>query len=503
MANRTPGKLTLLTGASGYVGGELLSELQRRGERVRCLARNPERLRSRMHAGTEAVQGDVLDRRSLDAAFFGVHTACYLIHSMGEGAGFEQRDRLAAVNFAEAARRAGVSQIVYLGGLGHDRDLSAHLASRQEVGRLLRGSGVPTLELRASIVIGPGSASFETVRALVERVPLIVAPKALDTLAQPIAIDDLLRYLMAAISLEQPADGVYEIGGADRVSYADLMREYARQRGLRRPLFTTQFLTPRISRRLVGVVAPAHGRVAAEMVESLRNETIVDGRGAAESFGVDPSGVSAAIERALSREDLDFSERHWTDALGGSEPPLHWGGLAAGSRRVSSAAIRIERGPDETFVPIQRIGGEVGWYATNRFWRLRGWIDRIQGGIGLRRGRRDPLNLRVGDQVDFWRVERIEQGRLLRLVAEMEVPGRLWLQFEVSESGGCSTLRQTTVFDPFGLAGLLYWYLLYPVHRRVFGRLLTGIETRLNDSRQPLGHPPLEVRTATQAGPVS
>ncbi|HUE29059.1 MAG TPA: DUF2867 domain-containing protein, partial [Solirubrobacteraceae bacterium] len=405
----------------------------------------------------------------------------------------------AALNFADAARRAGVAQIVYLGGLGHDRDLSAHLASRQEVGRLLRSSGVPTLELRASIVIGPGSASFETVRALVERVPLIVAPKALDTLAQPIAIDDLLRYLMAAISLEQPADGVYEIGGADRVSYADLMREYARQRGLRRPLFTTELVTPRISRRLVGALAPAHGPVAAEMVESLRNETVVDGRQAAESFGVDASGVSAAIKRALSREDLDFSERHWTDALAGAEAPVHWGGVAAGSRRVSSAAIHVERRPDEAFAPIQRIGGDAGWYATNWFWRVRGWLDRIRGGVGLRRGRRDPLNLCVGDQVDFWRVERIEPGRRLLLAAEMNVPGRLWLQFEVSEENGCSTLRQTTVFDPFGLAGLAYWYLLYPVHQRVFRRLLRGIEKRLNENRQPFGPLPLEAGAETRA----
>jgi uncharacterized protein YbjT (DUF2867 family) len=481
MASQPMEKLTLLTGASGYVGGGLLSELQRRGEKVRCLARHPESLRDRAQAGTEVVRGDVLDRGSLDRAFAGVHTACFLIHSMAAGADFRRLDRAAALNFAAAARRAGVSQIVYLGGLGHDRDLSAHLASRQEVGSLLHGSGVPTVELRASIVIGPGSASFETVRALVERVPLIVAPRSLQTLAQPIAIDDVLRYLVAAIALEEPTDGVYEIGGPDRVSYAELMREYARQRGLRRRLFTTPLLTPRISRRLVAVLAPEHGQIAAAMVESLRNETIVDRSGAVERFGVDTEGVSAAIAQALTREDLEFSQRRWSDVQKHRER-LRWGGIAAGTRRVSSSAIRVERRADETFGPIQRIGGDAGWYATNWFWRLRGQLDSMRGGIGLRRGRRDPLNLLVGDQVDFWRVERIEPGRLLRLVAEMNLPGRLWLQFEVSEGEGCSTLCQTTLFDPSGLAGLAYWYLLYPVHRRVFRSMLRGIHAGITAS---------------------
>jgi uncharacterized protein YbjT (DUF2867 family) len=484
-------RLTLLTGASGYVGGELLRELQHRGERVRCVARRPERLRGQLSAGTEAVCGDMLDRSSLEGAFAGVHTACYLVHSMAAGSGFEERDRTAASNFADVARRSGVSQIVYLGGLGHDRHLSAHLASRQEVGELLRASGVPTVELRASIVIGPGSASFETVRALVEHVPLILAPKTIDTLAQPISIEDVLGYLLAAVTLEQPIDGVYEIGGRDRVSYGELMREYARQRGLRRTLLTTPMLTPRISRRLVGALAPAHGRVAAEMIDSLRNETTVDGPEAARDFGVDAGGVSAAIAGALTREDVEFSERHWSDALGCCEPS-RWGGLAAGTRRVSSNAIRIERGSEDAFRPIQQIGGETGWYSTNSFWRARGWVDRMRGGVGLRRGRRDPVNLRVGDEVDFWRVERFEPGRLLRLTAEMNMPGRLWLQFEVNEDEGCSILRQTTVFDPLGLAGLAYWYLLYPVHRRVFGRLLVGIETRLRDPRESLGLPPAQ-----------
>jgi uncharacterized protein YbjT (DUF2867 family) len=470
-------RLTLLTGVSGYVGGKLLRDVQQRSYPVRCLARSPESLRDLVEPGTELMRGDLLERASLDDAFAGVHTACYLVHSMAAGSGFEQRDRHAATNFADAARRAGISQIVYLGGLGHESDLSAHLASRQEVGRLLRASGVPTVELRASIVIGPGSASFETLRALVEHVPVILAPRTLQTLAQPIAIADMLRYLRAAIELESPLDGVFEVGGRDRVSYAQLMREYARARGLRRPVLITPLLTPRLSRRLVSALAPAHGRIAAEMVESLRNETTAEGDTAATYFGVSTRGVSAAIERALLDDDDDFAERRWAEAI-----PRHrvmrWGGLAVGGRRVSSNVVQVDREPDDAFIAIQRLGGQTGWYATDWFWRLRGCLDRARGGVGLRRGRRDPVDLRVGDQVDFWRVERIEPGRLLRLAAEMKMPGRLWLQFEVRREDGQSTVRQTTVFDPSGLAGLTYWYALYPIHRRVFGQLLQAIESR-------------------------
>ena len=482
-------RLTLLAGASGYVGRELLRELQQRRRPVRCLARHPERLQAVAAPGTGLVRGDVLDRSSLDAAFAGVHTACYLVHSMAAGGGFEERDRQAAVNFADAARSAGVSQIVYLGGLGHDPDLSAHLASRQEVGRLLRAAGVPTVELRASIVIGPGSASFETLRTLVEHVPVIVAPPALNTLSQPIAIADVLRYLLAAIEVHAPADGVFEIGGSDRVSYAELMREYARQRGLRRSVLTTPLLTPRFSRRLVATLAPKHGRVAAEMVESLRNQTTVDD-GAAAAFGVSAQGLPAAIERALLDDDRDFADTHWAAAIPTTRR-MRWGGLAVGGRRVSSDVIRVEREPEEAFLPIQRLGGETGWYATDRFWRLRGWLDRAHGGEGMRRGRRDPLDLRVGDAIDFWRVERIEPGRLLRLTAEMNMPGRLWLQFEVSQERDGTTVRQTTVFDPCGLTGLAHWYLFYPVHRRVFGRLLDAIAQALAGPARSAWNPPI------------
>jgi uncharacterized protein YbjT (DUF2867 family) len=473
----------LLTGASGYVGWHLLGRLQASGVPLRCLARQPEILRDRVAPGTEIVRGDVLERDSLDGAFDGVHTACYLIHSMGAQGGFEELDRRAAANFAAAAHAAGVAQIVYLGGLGGDHDLAPHLASRHEVGRLLRAGGTPTAELRASIVIGSGSASFETVRALVERLPVILAPRCVETLAQPIAIEDVVEYLLAAIELEDPLDAVYEIGGTDRVTYAELMREYARQRGLHRRLIATPLITPQMSRGLIGLLTPVHGRVAGAMVESLRNATIVESPAALTDFAVSPRGVSAAIEQALINEDREFSEARWSDELRRSRP-LRRGGRALGRRLVSSDAVRVERRPEEAFLPIQRIGGSTGWYAANWFWRLRGRLDRLRGGIGLRRGRRDPLDLRVGDTVDFWRVECLEAGRLLRLSAEMSIPGRLWLQFEVDPEGRYSMVRQTTVFDPSGVVGLAYWHLFYPIHRRVFSHMLGGIEGALQ--REPI-----------------
>lgn len=465
----------MLTGASGYVGGTLLDRLQGLRQPLRCLTRRPALLRDRVAPQTDVIEGDVLDRCSLDVALRGVHTACYLVHSMGGGGDFEELDRRAALNFGHAARVAGVAQIVYLGGLGDDDELSPHLASRHEVGRLLRDGGVPTIELRASIVIGSGSASFETVRALVEHLPVVVAPRSLETLAQPIAIEDVIDYLVAAIELERPVDAVYEIGGADQVSYADVMREYARQRGLRRRVVPTRLITPRTSRVAVGLLAPAHGRIASAMVDSLRNETIVRSAAADAVFTIGTRGLSMAIERALVSEDLEFAETDWSDTL--SElPRLRWGGLLFGRRLVASRAARVERGPDEAFAPIQRIGGSTGWYGANWFWRLRGLLDTLRGGVGMRRGRRHPDELCVGDTVDFWRVERLESGRVLRLAAEMKIPGRLWLQFEVKPTGRDSVVRQTTVFDPAGYVGLAYWYLLYPVHQRVFSRMLRGIQ---------------------------
>ena len=474
-AVEAPGRRTvLLTGATGYVGGRLLHRLQADPDlRVRCLTRRPEALADRLRGQTELACGDALDPRSLERAMQGVHTAYYLIHSMGARGAFEALDRAAATNFAAAAKRAGVARIVYLGGLGGGGNLSPHLASRHEVGELLRASGVPTVEFRASIVIGSGSASYETVRALVETLPVLITPKWADTEAQPIAIEDLLEYLVAALDISGGA--IFEVGGNERVSYNEIMREYARQRGLSRRLIAVPWLSATVSRFLLGLLTPVYGRVAGAMVDSLRNETVVNTSHASQTFAVRPRGLADAIARALVNEDREFAETRWSDSFAPGQP-LRWTGLAFGRRLVTSRAVHVDRRPGCAFGPVRRIGGETGWYANNWFWKVRGLLDTLRGGVGLRRGRRDQVELRVGDTVDFWRVERVEQDRLLCLAAEMKIPGRLWLQFEVGpDQDGGAHIRQTTVFDPAGYVGLAYWYLLCPVHHMIFSRMLRGI----------------------------
>ncbi len=464
----------LLTGATGYVGGRLLRRLETRARhRIRCLTRRPEALVRRTAPGTEVCAGDLLQPESLARALRDVHTAYYLVHSMDAPGDFEALDRVAAGNFAAAAERTGVRRIIYLGGLGDGLDLSSHLASRQEVGEILRSSGIPTIEFRASIVIGSGSASYEIVRALVESLPMMVTPRWVETAAQPIAIEDVVDYLVAA--LDYKGNAIFEIGGEDRVTYAEILREYARQRGLRRHLVRLPVLTSRAARFWLGLLTPVYGHVAGAMVESLRNETVVRTSDAARAFPVRPRGLPEAIERALVNEDREFAETRWSDALP-TQRPLRWGGISFGRRQVSSRAMSVRRSPEDAFESIRRIGGRTGWYAGDWFWKARGLLDTLRGGVGLRRGRRDPIDLRVGDTVDFWRVERFEPNRVLRLAAEMRIPGRLWLQFEVDPDGrGASQVRQTTVFDPAGYVGLAYWYLFCPLHHWVFRGMLRGI----------------------------
>jgi uncharacterized protein YbjT (DUF2867 family) len=472
----------LLTGASGYVGGRLLSRLEKRGLLVRCLARRPEFLAGRVGPKTEVVEGDVLREETLPPALKGVHTAYYLVHSMGGASreGFEAQDRLGAQNFARAALAAGVRRIVYLGGLGdEDSDLSPHLRSRHEVGRALRASGVPVIEFRASVVIGSGSLSFEMLSALVERLPAMVTPRWVHVTAQPIAISDLLAYLEAALDLETEESRVYEIGGAGRVSYGDLMREYARQRRLRRVMIPVPVLTPRLSSLWLGLVTPLYARVGRDLIESICHETVVRDERARRDFAVRPVGVREAIASALANEDREFAETRWSDAIsaGGTDPGLFggYGGVRRGRRLADLRECEVNVAPAEAFAPIRRIGGGTGWYAYDWLWRVRGFIDLLIGGVGARRGRSGPEQLRVGDTVDWWRVEAYEPDHLLRLRAEMKLPGRAWLEFEVRPSDRGSTVRQTAVFDPTGLLGLLYWYGIYPLHAVVFRRMLAGI----------------------------
>jgi uncharacterized protein YbjT (DUF2867 family) len=478
--------LVCLTGGTGYIGGRLLPRLERRGVRVRCLTRRPESLRSQVSSATQVVRGDVLDRDSLAAALEGVEAAYYLVHCMGARGDFEENDRKAAAYFAAVAKANRVRRIIYLGGLGDPtHDLSAHLRSRQEVGAILRDSGAQVIEFRASIVIGSGSLSFELIRSLVERLPVMVCPQWVSTRAQPIAVEDVLEYLLAALDLEQGESRVFEIGGPDQVSYKDVMREYARQRGLRRLMISVPVLTPRLSSLWLGLVTPVYARVGRKLIEGVRNPTLVRDPAALDAFAIRPRGLRDAIGRALVNEDGQFAQTRWSDALSAGGDPPKWGGRRFGSRIVDSRVVDVDAPAEVAFAPIQRIGGRTGWYFGNGLWRIRGLLDLLVGGVGMRRGRRDPIHVRVGDALDFWRVEAFEPDRRLRLAAEMRLPGRAWLEFEVSGHDGRSKIRQTAIFDPVGLRGLAYWYTLYPLHQMVFAGMLRGIAraaTRLHQN---------------------
>lgn len=470
-------RLILITGATGYVGGRLLPLLVHDGCQVRCLTRQPERLSSRVPPGVEVVAGDVLDASSLPPAMQGVEAAFYLVHSMGATGDFEEQDRLAADSFALAARAAGVRRIMYLGGLGEERaGLSVHLRSRHEVGDRLRAHGVPVIELRASIIIGSGSLSFEMIRALVERLPVMVTPRWVRVLAQPIAIDDVLAYLHAALAIDTDGRSLtVGIGGQDRVSYGQLMREYARQRGLRRWMIPVPLLTPRLSSLWLGLVTPIYARVGRKLIDSLRHPTVVQDDLAHRLFPIRPVGVREAIASALRNEDSRFAQTRWSDALSAAGSIQHWGGTRFGNRLVDSRSTQVAAQSHAVFTAVERIGGANGWYYGNWLWTLRGWLDLLLGGVGMRRGRRDPERLQRGEVLDCWRVESIEPGRRLRLSAEMKLPGRAWLEFEVEPDGEQSRIRQTATFDPLGLWGLAYWYAVWPLHQLVFAGMLRGI----------------------------
>ncbi len=459
---------------------------------MRCLARHAGNLAGRVGPNTEIMAGDLLDRASLNAAFRDVGAAYYLVHSLGSAGNFEAQDRQAARNFGAMAKAAGAQRIIYLGGLGDDsKELSPHLRSRHEVGNILRDSGVPVIEFRASIIIGSGSLSFEMVRALVERLPVMITPRWVRVQAQPISIEDVVTYLVAALDIPTGTTGhIFEIGGPDVVSYADIMREYARQRGLRRIMIPVPVLTPRLSSLWLGLVTPVFARVGRKLVDSIRHPTVVRSDAAAHVFSIKPVGIREAMSRALRNEDREFALTHWAGSLSASGPPRPWGGVRFGNRLVDTRTLTVPVDAATAFAPIRRIGGSAGWYYANWLWRVRGWMDLLVGGVGMRRGRRDPEWLTVGDVVDCWRVESLEDSRRLRLCAEMKLPGRAWLEFEVCNKPDGTRIVQTASFDPVGLMGLLYWYAVWPLHQLVFAGMLRGIaaaaEAELSDASRRL-----------------
>ena len=455
----------LITGATGYIGGRLLRRLEEGGRAVRCLARDPARLTA-VGPHTEVVEGDCLDEATLDRALAGVHSAYYLVHSMGGRSDFADADRRAADNFGRAAARAGVRRIIYLGGLTGDAgSLSTHLKSRAETGDVLRASGVPVIEFRASIVIGAGSLSFEMIQALVERLPVMICPRWVATLTQPIAIEDVLGYLAAALDLKEDGESrIYEIGGPEVVSYGDMMREYARLRGLRRVLLPVPLLTPHLSGLWLALVTPAQARVGRALVEGLRNSTVVRSTGARDAFPIDPMPLAAALRDAIAD---GARARYKTD----------------------TRSTVVDAPPADAFAPIRRIGGTTGWYFGARLWSARGTLDRWFGGVGMNRGRRDPEECVVGDIIDGWTVEACEADQRLRLSAGLKLPGRGWLEFEVTplDGGRRSIIRQTATFDPRGILGRAYWYTVLPIHGLMFRGMLRRIAERAERGDRPSG----------------
>jgi len=468
--------LVAITGATGYIGGRLLNHLDQRKYRLRCIARRPEFLADRLNSGIEVAPGDAGNLSSMLSALKDVHTAYYLIHSLGETGNFAQHEAAVAQNFAQAAEKCGIRRIIYLGGLGDpNQPLSSHLQSRQNVGRILRESGVQVIEFQASIVIGSGSISFEMIRALTERLPIMLIPKWVSMPAQPIATDDLLAYLAQALELDVEGNPIFQIGGTDVVSYGGLMREYARQRGLKRLMIPVPVLTPWLSSLWLTIFTPIYQRIGRKLVMSLRHPTVVTDESARRYFTVKTMSVRDAMALALRNEDREITETRWSDALSSADTHRDWGGVRFGNRIVESHSIRIPSKPRQVFEVLERIGGKTGWYYANWLWRLRGALDILVGGVGLRRRRRNPEKMIAGDVVDCWRVEKVMRDSVIRLTAEMKLPGRAWLEFELQEENGDTHLRQTTIFDPVGLLGLAYWYALYPLHKLIFKGMLKNI----------------------------
>ncbi|HEX6883532.1 MAG TPA: SDR family oxidoreductase [Planctomycetota bacterium] len=484
----------LVTGASGYIGGRLVPRLLEAGHRVRCLARSPDKLRARPWAGHERVEivaGDAGDQASVHAALRGCWAAYYLVHSMlAAGAEYSRRDRALAETFARAAAAEGIERIVYLGGLGETgAGLSEHLASRRDVEAVLASGGVPVTVLRAAMIIGAGSASFEILRYLVERLPVMVTPRWVATRCQPIAVGDVLHYLVACLAEPRTSGQTLDIGGPDVLSYRELMQVMAAVRGLRRRwIVTVPVLTPRLSSLWIHLVTPISSRVARPLAEGLRNEVVCrDGR-ARELMPMRLTPVRLAIEESLANLRTGTVETAWTDAGPLAGDP-DWAG---GSVFVDAWQVEVRAAPEAVFRAVCRLGGEHGWYGAHFLWRVRGWMDRCFGGPGLRRGRRDPERVVYGDALDFLRVTRVEAPRRLTLRAEMKLPGEALLDFELGTLDArtrTTRLTQTARFVPRGLGGLLYWYAVLPFHAFVFRSLLDGIrceaEGRLDGPPSP------------------
>ena len=495
----------LVTGATGYVGGRLVPLLVEEGFSVRVLVRSAAKVRNTAWiARVDVVEGDAIDEKSLDAALVGVDVAFYLLHSISTGAKFDDLEAAMARKFAEAASRAKVRRIVYLGGIANDENLSKHLESRRSVGKVLASTGVPVIELRAGIIIGSGSASFEMLRYLTEHLPAMVTPRWVDNPTQPIAIVNMLHFLVAAARASQDVQGVFDVGGAETLTYREMMARYAKVAGLRRRIIMkVPLLTPRVSSMWVGLVTPVPASIARPLIDSLINKVVVDpAKSVLKVLPPPPDGLltfDQAVKRAIERTN---APTRWTDA---SRPWVAWdvavtdpawtgGTLFVDERERTTSASR-----DEVWKVLSSLGGTTGWYGFEWAWRIRGRIDSVFGGVGMRRGRRDQHVLRVGDPLDFWRVADVKDNETILLRAEMRVPGQAWLEFRLSDvaatAGGAGEgdgagrggvvgthVVQRAIFRPRGLAGRLYWWVLIPFHAIIFPGMLRNALTHAEKS---------------------
>ncbi len=489
----------VVLGATGYIGGRLVSELLKAGHEVLVVARSPEKLEGiPWREQVEVHRGDVTEPASFEHIFRPGDVVYYLVHSLTRR-DFVQVDRAAAHVVASAAREAGVGRLVYLGGIvPDDTQLSPHLASRAEVGHVLLDAGVPAMVLQAAVIIGSGSASFEMLRYLTERLPIMVTPRWVHNRVQPIAVRDVLHYLVQSADLPAGVHGAYDIGGPDVLSYLEMMRRYAVVAGLpHRVIVPVPVLTPWLSGQWINLVTPVPRAIALPLIESLVNEVVCHDHSIADVIADPPEGLThyeQAVELALARIRSAEVPTRWSDASVQVAPsdrlpsdPEWTGGTVYRDIREQ----KTPADPAALWEVIESIGGEHGWYSFPLAWSVRGWADRVVGGVGLRRGRRDPRRLHVGEALDWWRVEQLDRPRSLRLRAEMRLPGRGWLELssEPSEDGG-ALYRQRTIFEPRGLAGHLYWRLLAPFHGVIFGgmaRNITKAAVRQDDARHEAG----------------
>jgi len=470
-------RMILLAGGTGYIGGLLLPRLRERNASVRCLARSPEKLQHLEDTGVEVVEGDVLEPDTLPPAMEGMDTAYYLIHSMGSGGDFHERDLAGARHFANAAEEAGINRIIYLGGLAREEDgeLSEHLKSRQEVGRALASTDVPVTELRASIIIGSGSASFEIIRDLVEKLPLMITPKWVESKCEPIAVEDVITYLERCLDTPETVGEELEIGGGEVYTYAEMMQVVADEMGRTVRMIVVPVLTPRLSAYWLNLITSVPMQIAYPLVDGLRNDSFCRDTRIREMIPISLTSFRQAIRETMKEEPEDLLASRWTAATR-RQPDDHETSDEVSDPLRDRQIIRTDASPEKLFRRVSRIGGENGYYVADALWRIRGFIDRLLGGPGLRRGRRDPEHLRAGDTVDFWRVERVRENEYVRLRAEMKLPGTAWLEFQMdAEPGEQTRFRQEATFAVDSFFGYLYWFVLLPFHLLIFRRMAREI----------------------------